>query len=78
MEIDLAAVVDAISEGLYIVDADRRIVFWSRGAENITGWKDSEVVGSHCEDGILEHVDYAVHKLCQSEFCPLEIGRAHV
>jgi PAS domain S-box-containing protein len=71
MEIDLAAVVDAISEGLYIVDADRRIVFWSRGAENITGWKASEVVGSHCEDGILEHVDYAGHKLCQSEFCPL-------
>ncbi len=69
--IDLGRVVDSISEGLYIVDTDRRILYWSRGAERITGWKAEEVVGSFCRDGILEHIDSADHKLCHSDFCPL-------
>jgi sigma-B regulation protein RsbU (phosphoserine phosphatase) len=69
--IDLGRVVDSISEGLYIVDTDRRILYWSKGAERITGWKAEEVVGSFCRDGILEHVDSADHKLCHSDFCPL-------
>ena len=69
--IDLEVVVNSISEGLYIVDTARRIMFWSRGAERITGWKAAEVVGSLCEDGILEHIDSGGHKLCHTDFCPL-------
>ncbi|MCX7040775.1 MAG: SpoIIE family protein phosphatase [Spirochaetes bacterium] len=69
--IDLDVVVNSITEGLYIVDTDRRILYWNRGAEQITGWKAEEVVGSFCRDGILEHADSADHKLCHSGFCPL-------
>jgi PAS domain S-box-containing protein len=69
--IDLGRVVDSISEGLYVVDTERRILYWSKGAERITGWKAEEVVGSLCRDGVLEHVDSADHTLCHSDFCPL-------
>jgi phosphoserine phosphatase RsbU/P len=71
MDIDFSRIIDSISEGLYVVDRDRRIIYWSRGAERLTGWKAGEVVGSHCSDGILEHEDVAGHKLCHDSFCPL-------
>jgi phosphoserine phosphatase RsbU/P len=71
VDIDFARVVDSLTEGLYIVDTNRRIVFWNGGAERITGWKASEVVGSFCADGILEHLDGAGHHLCHDDFCPL-------
>ena len=34
-----------IYDGVYFVDVDRRITFWNRGAERITGFKAEEVVG---------------------------------
>jgi sigma-B regulation protein RsbU (phosphoserine phosphatase) len=71
MNVDFAGIVQSITEGLYVVDRDRRIIFWNRGAEKITGWKAEEVVGTHCSDGILEHTDAAGHRLCHSDFCPL-------
>jgi PAS domain S-box-containing protein len=29
---------DQMEEGIYIVDCDRRIVYWNGGAERITGY----------------------------------------
>jgi len=59
-----------ISEGVYFVDVNRKITFWNRGAEIITGYKSSEVVGSSCSDNILVHVDEEGRHLC-IEGCPL-------
>jgi len=64
-------VLDALADGAYITDCDRRIVFWSRAAERITGWGAADVVGHRCADNILVHIDKDGHPLCTEDFCPL-------
>jgi diguanylate cyclase (GGDEF)-like protein/PAS domain S-box-containing protein len=59
-----------LHDGLYLVDTERRITFWNRAAELITGYSASEVVGSRCSDNILVHVDADGNSLCLSG-CPL-------
>jgi sigma-B regulation protein RsbU (phosphoserine phosphatase) len=75
-ELDLTAfdareILQLLPDGAYICDRDRRIVFWNSAAERITGWTAAEVVGRHCRDNILVHVDKDGHPLCGKEFCPL-------
>lgn len=63
-------IIDELRDGLYIVDTNRRIVFWNHAAERISGYSAEEVVGKPCADNILCHVDDAGLNLCCSE-CPL-------
>lgn len=65
------SILDNLPDGLYITDLDRRIVFWNRAAEHITGWSRDEVVGKYCRDNVLCHVDKDGHLLCGREHCPL-------
>ena len=58
-------------EGAYMVDKDRTILFWNKAAENLTGYRASEVVGKHCDDNLLMHVNEKGENLCK-EFCPLK------
>ena len=69
------AVLDKISDGVYVCDRDRRIVYWSPGAERITGYTSDEVRGSSCGDGILMHVDDEGKALC-GDGCPLVAAMA--
>jgi len=62
---------DNLYDGVYFVDPKRRISYWNRGAERITGYTEDEVVGSHCWDGILMHVDREGTDLCR-EGCPVK------
>ena len=64
-------IIDNFYEGVYFVDNDRKIIFWNLGAERITGFSEKEVLGSHCHDNILNHVDEDGNKLCL-DGCPLE------
>lgn len=57
-------------EGVYVVDKERKIIFWNTGSENITGYKSEEVVNAHCYNNILNHVDDAGNHLC-FDGCPL-------
>ncbi|MCL4215860.1 MAG: PAS domain S-box protein [Candidatus Hydrogenedentes bacterium] len=66
----LATVLDTIYDGVYIVDRQRRILFWSKGAEELTGFAADEVVGHCCGDGILNHIDADGRLLCKGD-CPL-------
>lgn len=61
---------DNLFDAAYVVDRDRRIVYWNKAAEEITGYSGSEVVGTMCSDNILCHVDLAGIELCQNG-CPL-------
>ena len=65
------AVLDSISDGVYVTDLSRKIVYWNKSAEQITGWPASEIVGKHCYDDVLCHVDKDDHRLCGEEYCPL-------
>ncbi|MHC4940114.1 MAG: PP2C family protein-serine/threonine phosphatase [Planctomycetota bacterium] len=65
------AIVDSLSDAIYVCDLDRRITYWSKAAERITGWTAEDVVGRPCFDDILCHVDKDGHRLCGEEYCPL-------
>ena len=58
-------------DGIYMTDSERRIVFWNREAERITGYTAAEVMGSCCADNILIHVDAQGQSLCRLA-CPLK------
>lgn len=63
-------ILDNISDGVYFVDHERRITYWNKSAERITGFDSSEVVGKRCSDNILMHVDDEGTNLCGG-LCPL-------
>jgi len=69
-ENNFRTIVDELYDGLYFVDRRRKITFWNKAAEKITGFKAEEVIGSSCADNILTHVDEAGNNLCQGH-CPL-------
>jgi PAS domain S-box-containing protein len=64
-------ILDCLNDGVYVCDRERRIVFWSKAAERITGWLPEDVLGRACLDDILSHVDKDGHRLCGEEHCPL-------
>lgn len=66
----LLQILEEISDGAYIVDSNRKILFWNRAAEKITGFVKDEVVGKSCKDNILNHVDEKGNLLCNT-LCPI-------
>ncbi|MCB4790716.1 MAG: sensor domain-containing diguanylate cyclase [Elusimicrobia bacterium] len=61
---------DNIDTGVYLVDKDRKIIFWNKGAQLITGYKSTEVLSQPCCDNILVHIDENGINQCGST-CPL-------
>ncbi|WP_460176317.1 GGDEF domain-containing protein [Thermodesulfovibrio hydrogeniphilus] len=61
---------DSLYEGIYFIDTQRRILFWNKSAEEITGYKAEEVIGKGCNDNILRHVDEHENNLCENT-CPM-------
>lgn len=63
-------ILEDISDGAYIVDNQRNILYWNTSAERITGFKKDEVIGRSCKDNILNHVDEKGNLLCNT-LCPI-------
>jgi diguanylate cyclase (GGDEF)-like protein/PAS domain S-box-containing protein len=63
-------ILDSIYDGVYIVDRKRRILFWNKGAERLTGYTREEVANRSCADNILIHVSTTGRSLCKGK-CPL-------
>jgi diguanylate cyclase (GGDEF)-like protein/PAS domain S-box-containing protein len=61
---------DGLSDGVYFVDVERRITYWNKAAENISGYSADEVLGNCCMDNLLRHVDEDGTSLCLVQ-CPL-------
>lgn len=62
---------DQLDTGIYMVDRDRRILYWNGGAERITGFLSHEVTGQLCHGDMLMHCDEAGTVLCGTR-CPLQ------
>jgi diguanylate cyclase (GGDEF)-like protein/PAS domain S-box-containing protein len=60
---------DRLYDGVYYVDRNRKIKYWNKAAERLTGYKSSEVVGKYCSD-ILTHINDKGVNLCKGQ-CPL-------
>lgn len=55
---------DQLFDGVYLVDRERRVVLWNKGAERIAGLSRSEVLGKKCSESGLCHVDEDGTSLC--------------
>jgi diguanylate cyclase (GGDEF)-like protein/PAS domain S-box-containing protein len=66
---DFVHLFDNMQNGIYFVDKDRKITYWNKSAERISGFSAEEVIGSSCSDDILIHVDEQGKNLCQHA-CP--------
>ena len=64
------ALLESLPTGVYLVDRERRILFWNDGAERITGYHRQEVIGRFCHNDILMHCDQEERLLCGAG-CPL-------
>lgn len=65
------SVLENLYEGVYIVDPNRMIIFWNKGAERITGFKSEDLIGRRCYDNVLNHIDGQSNSLCHAG-CPLQ------
>jgi PAS domain S-box-containing protein/diguanylate cyclase (GGDEF)-like protein len=63
-------ILERVPNGVYVVDRERRILFWNDGAELITGYLRQEVIGRYCPDNLLMHCDENHRHLC-GDMCPL-------
>lgn len=61
---------DSLYDGVYFVDRDRRITYWNKGAERISGYESSAVIGMRCSDNLLVHINDEGVALCKT-VCPL-------
>ncbi len=62
-------ILDHVSDGVYLLDGQRKILYWNHAAEQLTGFTAEEVVGRSCGDNILTHVDQQGCGLCRG-MCP--------
>jgi len=61
---------DTLKDGVYFADKNRKITYWNKAAEKITGFKSNEILGRHCGDNFLIHIDKEGNSLCTGP-CPL-------
>jgi diguanylate cyclase (GGDEF)-like protein/PAS domain S-box-containing protein len=66
-------ILDGLQLGVSVLDLNKKIVFWSDGAEQITGYARLEVLGHSCSENILLHCN---HNSCETcvEKCPMAIA----
>jgi len=67
---EMMRLLNAVDEGVYFTDKERRITFWNKAAERISGYSRKEVLGRKCSENILIHVDDRGRSLCRG-LCPL-------
>lgn len=61
------SLLDSLSGGIYVVDQNRVITYGNKGAETLTGYKNSEMVGKCCRGNILMYVDEQGRDVCVKE-----------
>ncbi len=64
------SILESLQTGLCVVDAQKKIVLWSDGAERITGHLRYDVIGHCCIGEALLHCDQQDCEWC-NEDCPL-------
>lgn len=59
---------EGVADGVHVVDARQRIIFWNQAAERLTGFRRGDVVGRYCYD-VIAGGDYEGHPFCRRN-CP--------
>lgn len=63
-------ILDGLQIGVSVVDLQKTIVFWSDGAEQITGYARIDVLGHSCAENILLHCNQIGCEMCSGK-CPM-------
>ncbi|MBZ5578347.1 MAG: diguanylate cyclase [Acidobacteriia bacterium] len=63
-------ILESLPNGIYVVNLDRKILFWNDGAERISGHLRQDVIGRCCPEAPLKHCDQNYVNLCELG-CPL-------
>ncbi len=61
---------ESFHEAIYIVDKERKILYFNPAASQISGFEKDEMINTFCFDNKLNHVDEKGKKLCL-DGCPL-------
>jgi diguanylate cyclase (GGDEF)-like protein/PAS domain S-box-containing protein len=69
-QVNYKDILDNVYSGVYLVDCERRINYWNKGAEEITGYTADSMIAHFCYDNFLMHVDEEGKVLCH-DGCPL-------
>ena len=62
---------EEIYDGICFITPQRKIIFWNKQAERITGYRKKEALLKHCYENILQHMDKNGRKLCLTKYCLL-------
>jgi len=60
-------ILNNISDGVYYINSDRKIEYWNKGAEILTGYSLEDVRGKNCEE-IFSFEDESGAKLPTYEY----------
>jgi diguanylate cyclase (GGDEF)-like protein/PAS domain S-box-containing protein len=63
-------ILDGLQIGVSVLDLNKKIVFWSDGAEQITGYSRIDVLGHSCSENILLHCNHNSCEACAGK-CPM-------
>lgn len=63
-------ILDALQIGVSVLDLHKKIVFWSDGAEQITGYARIDVLGHSSAENILLHCNHISCETCAGK-CPM-------
>jgi diguanylate cyclase (GGDEF)-like protein/PAS domain S-box-containing protein len=63
-------ILDGLQIGVSVLDLQKKIVFWSDGAQQITGYARIDVLGHSCTDNILLHCNQTSCEMCNQK-CPI-------
>ena len=63
-------ILDNMPYGVYCLDPTRTIKYWNKGAEIISGYSSDEMIGRHCYENWLDHIDNQGVHLCKT-MCPM-------
>ena len=83
MELDgsfFTDMVDRLTFGVFLTDANKRVVYWNNAAEDLTGFRRDEAMGTEICGGLLKMIDPEGQSICESK-CPIDAalddGKSH-
>jgi len=57
-------ILDNMYDGVYVLDKDKKIIFWNKAAEKITGYPEGEVLGALCSQSIFSNITSRNNQAC--------------
>ncbi len=63
-------ILDSLYDSVYFCDKERKITYWNKAAEKLTGYTADEITGTHCWDQKLVHTNIKGENLCGGATCP--------